>query len=48
MFLGNGKSPHYGIIPYYENKNLLHKVNGMESVENVAENIYEILMKVNI
>ena len=36
------------IIPYYENKNLLHKVNGMESVENVAENIYEILMKVNV
>ena len=36
------------IIPYYENKKLLHKVNGMESVENVAENIYGILMKVNV
>ena len=34
------------IIPYYENKKLLHKVNGMEKIETVAKNINEILIKI--
>ena len=34
------------IIPYYENKKLLHKVNGMEKIETVANNINEILIKI--
>ena len=34
------------IIPYYENKKLLHKINGMEKIETVAKNINEILIKI--
>ena len=34
------------IIPYYENKKLLHKVNGMQKIETVAKNINEILIKI--